>query len=73
VPKISSKNQITLPVDVLRDAGLRAGDDVSIRVTGPGRVEAEVAGSWIDEFAGAAPAAAYPPGYLDRLRDEWQR
>jgi len=73
VPKISSKNQITLPVDVLRDAGLSPGDEVSIRVAGPGRVEAEATRSWVRDLAGAAPSGAYPEGYLEALRDEWPR
>jgi bifunctional DNA-binding transcriptional regulator/antitoxin component of YhaV-PrlF toxin-antitoxin module len=36
VSAISSKNQVTIPVDVLRAAGLTAGDDV--RITSPGAV-----------------------------------
>jgi bifunctional DNA-binding transcriptional regulator/antitoxin component of YhaV-PrlF toxin-antitoxin module len=35
VPRISSKNQTTLPVDALREAGLRAGDDVVVEVELP--------------------------------------
>jgi bifunctional DNA-binding transcriptional regulator/antitoxin component of YhaV-PrlF toxin-antitoxin module len=36
--KVSSKNPVTLPVRVLREAGLAAGDDVVIRATGSGRI-----------------------------------
>ena len=32
--KVSSKNQVTLPVDVLRAAGLRPGDEVTVRSAG---------------------------------------
>jgi len=38
MPKISGKNQITIPVDVLREAGLEAGSTVVIRAAGKGRV-----------------------------------
>jgi bifunctional DNA-binding transcriptional regulator/antitoxin component of YhaV-PrlF toxin-antitoxin module len=70
MPRLSRKNQVTIPVDVLRQAGLEAGDELRVRATGPGRVEVERRRDVIDEYAGAL---AYPPGYLDRLREEWDR
>jgi AbrB family looped-hinge helix DNA binding protein len=68
--KLSRKNQVTIPVKVLREAGLEAGDALIVRSVGPGRVEIRRRRDVIDEFAGSL---SYPPGYLDELRDEWDR
>ena len=68
---ISRKNQVTLPVGALREAGLQPGDDVRVQVTGPGRLELVRADELVGEFAGIFDEAAYPEGYLDELRREW--
>jgi bifunctional DNA-binding transcriptional regulator/antitoxin component of YhaV-PrlF toxin-antitoxin module len=68
---ISRKNQVTLPVDALREAGLQAGDDVRVQVVGPGRLELVRADELVAEFAGIFDKAVYPDGYLDQLRREW--
>jgi bifunctional DNA-binding transcriptional regulator/antitoxin component of YhaV-PrlF toxin-antitoxin module len=69
---ISSKNQITLPVDALRAAGLEPGDDLRVKVMAPGRLELARADDLIAEFAGVFDATVYPEGYLDELRREWR-
>jgi bifunctional DNA-binding transcriptional regulator/antitoxin component of YhaV-PrlF toxin-antitoxin module len=73
VSKVSGKNQVTIPVSVLRAAGLSAGDDVVIRVAGQGLIEVERADDLIARFAGSVPRGTYPEGHLDELRDEWRR
>jgi AbrB family looped-hinge helix DNA binding protein len=70
--KISSKHQITIPVRVLREAGLGPGDDVVIRAAGEGRIELESAEDLIHRYAGSLPAGTYPAGHLDELRGEWR-
>jgi bifunctional DNA-binding transcriptional regulator/antitoxin component of YhaV-PrlF toxin-antitoxin module len=70
--RVSRKHQVTLPVRVLKDAGLAAGDEVLIRVIGRGRIEVARAEDLIDRYAGSLPAGTYPHDYLDRLRDEWR-
>lgn len=69
---LSQKNQITVPVDVLRQAGLVPGDDLRVAAVGPGRIELVKLDDLIAEFAGALDADAYPDGYLGRLRSEWR-
>ncbi len=68
---ISRKNQLTLPIEALRAAGLEPGDDVRVQVVGPGRLELVRADELVDEFAGVFDATVYPEGYLGELRREW--
>ena len=70
--KVSSKNQITLPVEAMRVAGLQAGDEVTVRPVGDGEVLVAARGSRVRRHAGIADGI-YEPGELERLRDEWQR
>lgn len=72
VAKVSSKNQVTLPVEAMRAAGLRAGDDVVVRPIGEGEVVVAVRGSRVRRHAGIA-TGIYPAGELNRLREEWER
>ena len=59
---------MTIPVAVLRTAGLGPGDEVEIEVDGPGRVKVLRADDVIARYAGTF---SYPKGYLEELRNEW--
>ena len=69
MPRISSKNQVTLPVDALEEAGLRSGDDVLVEVLDEGelRIRRDEGGF---ERAFGALTGLYPAGYLERLDRE---
>jgi hypothetical protein len=68
---MSTKNQVTVPVAVLRAAGLVAGEPLVVRSPRPGLVEIERVSDLVDRYAGCLPAGTYPPGYLADLRAEW--
>ena len=67
--KISSKNQITIPADALRNAGLEVGDRVVAHADGAGRVILEREHDVVAEFAGAL-TGAYHCTELNDLRSE---
>lgn len=68
--RISAKNQVTLPVDALAGAGLKIGDRLRADVSGPGKITLVREDDPLERFAGAL-SDAYPDGYLDDLRREW--
>lgn len=72
VSLLSRNNQLTIPVDVMRAAGLKPGDDIAVRAVGPGRLELVKSDDILSEFAGALGRDAFPDGYLSRVRDEWR-
>ncbi len=67
MPRISSKNQVTLPVETLARAGLRSGDEVAIEAEGPNRVVVRRVAKDPRQALGIFDGL-YPPGYLDTLR-----
>lgn len=68
---VSRKNQVTIPAEAMREAGIAPGDDVRIRSVGPGRLELVKSDELVDEYAGVFDDAVYPPGYLDEVRAGW--
>ncbi len=73
--RLSSKNQLTVPVDILRRVGLEAGDEVEFVVNDAGFIEVlrapninrellKLAGKYGELFAGFD---------LEAERDSWER
>lgn len=71
VTRISSKNQVTLPVSALRRAGLRAGAEIMVEDASPGRIVLARADDPVQRLKGMF-TGLYPKGYLKKLRGEWR-
>lgn len=78
--RLSSKRQITLPVAVVEQAGIRTGEELAVEVDDAGRVIVSRSGEEtvgdrrrraLAHAAGALPGV-WPEGALDELRDEWR-
>jgi AbrB family looped-hinge helix DNA binding protein len=69
MPRISAKNQVTIPVAVLEEAGLHAGDRVVVEALEEGEVRIR-RGELGFESAFGALTGAYPAGYLEQLDRE---
>lgn len=69
--RVSSKHQITIPVRAMRDAGLREGDVVQVRVEGPGRVVIARLDDMLEEYAGTLSSGGELGRSVRRLREEW--
>jgi len=69
MPKISAKNQITIPVAALDEVGLHAGERVTVEPAGDGELRIRRAAmSFLDAFGSLT--GTYRPGYLDTLDAE---
>ncbi|MDA8276885.1 MAG: AbrB/MazE/SpoVT family DNA-binding domain-containing protein [Actinomycetota bacterium] len=68
--KISTKHQVTIPIDAMRLAGLEAGERLIARAEGPGRVVLERQDDILKWFSGSLTGVFDPKG-LDQLRNEW--
>ena len=71
VTRLSAKNQVTIPVRVLAETGIHAGDDLRVEAAGPGRIALVRARDPLDEVLGAVSSDSYPDRYLEELRGEW--
>lgn len=69
--RISGKNQATIPVEALRKAGLKPGDEVRVEAAGAGQILLTSWDTIVKRHAGAL-TGLYPKGYLKKLRAEWR-
>ena len=67
MPKISSKHQITLPVETLERAGLSIGDEVTIEAEGVDRIIVRRVLRDAEQALGVFDGL-YEPDYLEQLR-----
>lgn len=68
--RVSSKHQVTIPVQALRAAGLEIGARLRATAAGPGRVLLERETDVLDAYDGAL-TGTYRPDELEGLRAEW--
>jgi len=69
MPRISTKNQITIPVAALEEAGLHTGDQVVVEALEEGELRIR-RGAVTFYSAFGALTGTYPPGYLEQLDAE---
>ena len=67
MPRISSKNQVTLPAELLRRTGLTAGDQVAIEAEGSDRIVVRRRTEDFEEAIGVFDGL-YEANYLGKLR-----
>ena len=70
--RVSSKHQVTIPIEVFRTAGLSPGDTVKVQAQGPGRITLTRLDVLIDKYRGALTPGAITNADVERLRDEWE-
>jgi bifunctional DNA-binding transcriptional regulator/antitoxin component of YhaV-PrlF toxin-antitoxin module len=72
VTRVSRKNQVTLPVDALREARLEPGDEIQVTVDDAGRLILTPVEDPLEALIGSAPGLSAATD-LDALRAEWDR
>jgi len=75
--RLSSKRQVTIPMNALDATGLGPGDELKVEVDPAGRIVLSRAAGMADrraaiERTSGTLAGVYEPGGLERLRDEWR-
>jgi bifunctional DNA-binding transcriptional regulator/antitoxin component of YhaV-PrlF toxin-antitoxin module len=71
--RLSRKLQVNIPRAAMEAAGLGIGDELKVDAAGRGRIVITRATDPLEEIERFAQenAGLYPPGYLERLRAEW--
>jgi AbrB family looped-hinge helix DNA binding protein len=68
--RLTSKSQITVPIEVRRALGLRPGDRVAVRAAGDFAVLLPLRGDWTDHLRGLGAAEWRALGGADRFLEE---
>lgn len=70
--RLSTKHQVTIPVDALRSAGLGPGDALKVEANGAGRVVLTRVDELLDRYSGCIDSGGDLRRQLEGLRDEWR-
>lgn len=70
--RISSKHQVTIPIEAFRSAGLVPGDMLRVEADGAGRVVMTRLDELIDRYSGCLDAAGGLREQVEGLREEWR-
>ncbi len=79
--RLSSKNQITLPVHIVRQLGLRPGDEIDLLVVG-GTIQLErlprTPREWVEKYRGSIDVSGWETkeridAYVRGERESWTR
>lgn len=79
--RLSSKNQVTLPVAMVRELGIRAGDEIDIMRWGDELIlsrRPQTPDEWVAKFAGSINVPEWDTrekidAYVRGERDSWER
>jgi bifunctional DNA-binding transcriptional regulator/antitoxin component of YhaV-PrlF toxin-antitoxin module len=70
--RVSSKNQVTIPVASLVEARIRPGDELRVEVEGDGRIVLVRDRDLLNQLVGSVPGLAVATD-LEKVRAEWRR
>jgi bifunctional DNA-binding transcriptional regulator/antitoxin component of YhaV-PrlF toxin-antitoxin module len=70
--KVSTKHQVTIPVSVLRDAGIRTGDVLKVEADGAGRLVLTRVDELLAGYSGRLATGGRLGKVVEGLREEWR-
>jgi bifunctional DNA-binding transcriptional regulator/antitoxin component of YhaV-PrlF toxin-antitoxin module len=70
--RVSSKHQVTIPVDALRAAGLGPGDTLKVEVASAGRVVLTRVDELLSSYSGCVDSGGELRRQVEGLREEWR-
>ncbi|MBI2691067.1 MAG: AbrB/MazE/SpoVT family DNA-binding domain-containing protein [Solirubrobacterales bacterium] len=70
--KVTPQGQVSIPAQVMREAGIKKGDRLQASTDRSGRIVLEVLSDAFDKYAGTMPGA-FDRHAIESSRDEWDR
>jgi bifunctional DNA-binding transcriptional regulator/antitoxin component of YhaV-PrlF toxin-antitoxin module len=70
--RVSSKHQVTIPVDALRAAGLEPGDTLKVEAASAGRVVLTRVDELLGRYSGCVDSGGELWRQVEGLREEWR-